>query len=124
MVSAWVACTTEDRFGNPRLTRKDAKECAESGAGGVVESVEIRIDGVTRDTIAPKAKLGTLQPNFDSRPAAIKSYGAFIAPNSLAPGLYTASVDIMLTPEFCATAGEPYPCSILHSSEFDDLPEE
>ena len=131
MVSAWQGCVTENRFGETVRTRREALECANSGFFGtrgefaIIESVELLVDGVTLDSIATHAKLGALpaQPPFNGRPAAIKSYGAFLAPNTLALGTHTATVIFHLTAEFCAFLGTPFPCNAVVSTDFDVIPD-
>ena len=113
VVSAWLGCTV-----TPNRTQKEALECANNGITigpseaefEIIESVEIRVDNVTIDTVATLAKLGSLPAQFNFREAGIKSWGAFLEPYSLATGIHTAEVIFHFTPDACSFFGLPIGC--------------
>jgi hypothetical protein len=79
----------------------------------VIDSVEFRVDYVSAESTATKAKLGNLSWPFDDDSlGGIRSWGAFLEPYSPAPGTHTAYIRFHITPETCALFGAPYPCDI------------
>lgn len=83
LVSAWLGIG----FGEHR-SRRVARE----GAGTLFPVVRIVVDGGEPDVVETNAKLGILPIQFGAGDAAMKSWGAFLEPNSLAPGFHTAEI--------------------------------
>ena len=83
LISAWAATN----FGNDGNTRREALDFAEA----VIPAVRIEIDALEQDIIMTNAKLGRLPLQYGGGDGALKSWGAFIQPHSLAPGLHEAT---------------------------------
>ncbi len=83
LVSAWLGI----RFGEHR-SRRAARE----GAGTLFPVVRIEVDGGEPEVLETNAKLGILPIQQGGGDAAMKSWGAFLEPNSLAPGFHTVEI--------------------------------
>jgi hypothetical protein len=84
LVSAWAA-NTYPTGANTR-TRRQARENTET----FFLVVRIEVNGEDQDVIEPNSKFGSLPIHIGSSDAALKSWGAFLEPKSLAPGFHTA----------------------------------
>jgi hypothetical protein len=83
LVSAWLGI----RFGE-NLSRQAAREAA----GAFVPVVRIAVDGDEPEVIETNVKLGVLPIQNGGADAAMKSWGVFLEPNTLAPGFHTAEI--------------------------------
>ena len=88
LISGWLGARIGPLWWGGNRTRREALQVAETR----IPVVRIEIDGEALEVVATNAKLGILplQPPFNGGPAAMKSWGAFLEPNSLEPGLHTA----------------------------------
>ena len=85
LVSAWLGISYP---GPGNRTRQEAREAA----GTVFPVVRIVVNGGEPDVVETNAKFGILPIHRGGGDAAMKSWGAFLEPNSLAPGFHTAEV--------------------------------
>jgi len=85
LVSAWLGISLGGVAGTV-TTWQEARELAEN-----LFRVTIEVDGVQHEPVQAAVRIGTLPPPDDAK-AAIKSWGAFSEPYSLAVGLHTATI--------------------------------
>ena len=83
LVSGWLGIS----FGENR-----SKKVAREGARTLFPAVRIEVNAVGQDVIETNPKLGSMPIQFGGGDAAMNTWGAFLQPNSLAPGMHTAII--------------------------------
>jgi len=79
LVSAWFGLRHD-----ANRSSQEAREIVDS----LIPVVRIEVDDVEQDVVATKSRLGSLPLLLGGGDAAVKTWGAFLQPNSLAPGMH------------------------------------
>lgn len=88
LIAEWFGCPLTNFAGENIRNPEEARDCVDSGLGGLIVDWHLEIDGVRVDHMRTATKMGVL-PN--GRRAAIFNAGHFVEPYSLAPGAHTAT---------------------------------